>query len=436
MLPIAEPTKKTTPNAQLPGALSVKSLVCCVLVWGLGTAHVASESESSETIRLLSMNDPFARAWSENAEQLEQTLGLRLDARLLGYEETNRALAVNAARSVSAYDLVAVDIVWMGHYGSLGAFLPLDDLLAQREVKADEFIHLAWEGGSYAGIQLAVPIQPHPEILLYRKSVLNTLGEPPPRTTDDVLRLAARITDELPSMSGICWNSSSGAALGQQMLHFAGAFGASIVADGGGFSVSDAAWLAAFEYAEALRLYSPPMIGEMAWDSRIRHFQLGSCGMTYAWGARTALLESDASPIAGDVGYLAAPVADDQDPVTPMGAWLLAIPANIAPSRIEQVADALVALTSSQGAELLLEFGVSALPRSRVEGMDRYPVLPLVMELDRQDQLTIAMRPPVSAFQALSEIIGVEAHAALFGALDVAEALSRIEKRISRLSAD
>ena len=385
----------------------------------------------SAPVRILSMHDPFARAWADNPELVVERLGLELDVTLLDYESSNRAISVNAARRVSSYDLVAIDVVWMGHYGGLSALLPLDRLLQARGVSSSDFISLAWDAGRVNDLQLAVPVQPHPEVLLYRPSVLEALGAAPPATTEEVLELARRITEEVPDMYGICWNAASGSALGQQMLHFAGAFGGSVLADDGRFSVSGDAWRSAFAYARALVAFSPPMIRNMAWDLRIEQFRRESCGMTYAWGARTAVLEEDASPVAGDVGYVAAPIGPGQSPATPMGAWMLAIPANLSLDRVAAAADALFHLTSQQGAELLLDLGVSALPRPIQDDQQRYPVLSLVRSLDAAGELTTNMRPSVPAFQALSEVIGVETYAALFGKSTDEQALKRIQQRLN-----
>ncbi len=404
-------------------------LLC--LICGLLSSGLIMAAGEAAPVRVLSMHDPFARAWADHTDLVADRLGLALDVTLLDYESSNRAIAVNAARRVSAYDLVAIDVVWMGHYGGLNALMPLDNLLQARGVDASDFIGLAWEDGRIDGLQVAVPIQPHPEVLLYRRSVLEALGAAPPTTTEEVLELASRITEEVPGMRGICWNAASGSALGQQMLHFAGAFGGRVLTDDGRFSVSDPAWRDAFAYARALVALSPALIREMAWDTRIEQFRRGSCGMTYAWGARTAALEQDTSPIAGDVGYLAAPVGQGQAPATPMGAWMLAIPANLAADRVTVAADALFHLTSQHGAELLLDLGVSALPRPLQDDQQRYPVLELVRRLDAAGELTTEMRPAVPAFQALSEVIGVEAHAALFGNNSNDQALERIQHRLN-----
>ncbi|MBK8158381.1 MAG: extracellular solute-binding protein [Rhodospirillaceae bacterium] len=384
-------------------------------------------------ILLLSMKDPFARAYSQNREKVHDTLGVNLNVELLDYESVNRALAVNSLRKQSDYDLVAVDIVWVSDYASHGALLPLQLLVSDHRVDGSDFIDLAWEGGQFDGKQFALPIQPHPEVLIYRLSVLRRLNLKPPKTTDDVIEIARRVEEEIPNMHGICWNAASGAALGQQMLHFAAAFGAPVLRPDGSFTVSDPGWVKAFEYAKTLATLSPPQISEMAWDVRMAHFGMGSCAMTYAWGAAIAGLEEVGSTIAGDIGYAAAPHAPGYSPVTPLGSWLLAIPANLAPDRIPAALDALLRLTSADGARLLLELGVSASPRrSQTLGASRsYSILKLVDELDHSGELATWMRPAVQGFQGLSEIIGVEAHAALFDGVPVSTALARINGRVN-----
>jgi multiple sugar transport system substrate-binding protein len=393
-------------------------------------------ANAGQPIRVLAMQDPFARVLSDQVEQAQAALGLNLDITLADYADSKRAIGINGARRRSAYDIIAIDAVWMGDLASQGILLELSDIAQIRDLDVASFISSAWESGQFAGEQLAIPIQPHPEVLIYRRSVLEALDETPPLTTEELVQVARRISAEIPNMDGICWNAASGAALGQQMLHFAGAFGFSVSPGQSRFSVTDAAWREAFEFAQSLVQVSPPMAQDMAWDRRIDLFRRGACGISYAWGARTARLESENSAIAGDIGYAAAPYGATHQPVTPLGVWLLSIPANLEPERIPVAVDALVSLTSPKAARFLLENGVSAVPRHLEGGADAFPVIGLVYQLNQLDQLSASMRPALPQFQHVSEIIGVEAHRALFGSASIDDAIMAIDRRLNRLWAD
>lgn len=407
-------------------------------IFSMPSLAVESELERVEdrTVRVLSVRDPFARAWADNLDAVHERLGVRLEITLHDYEPANRAVAINAVRQKSSYDLIAVDSVWVGHYAALGVLTPFVGLYADgHKPDYSHFSAFGLESGKYAGELYALPVQPHPEVLVFRKSLLEALGESPPSTTDELVRLARRIETEVPGVSGICWNGARGAALGQQILHFAGAFGGRLSKGPDQLEMPRDAWTSALSFARDLVAASPPEIRDLAWDSRVAAFMSGKCGMSYVWGARTAMLEASNSPVAGDVGYVAAPVAPGVAPVTPVGAWLLAIPSNLDPGRMRLALEALSVLTSAESARLLIELGVSASARRDACCDPRFPVLALVSRLDELGQLTNEMRPSMREFQVLSEIIGIEAHAALFGSTPVESAFDRIHARIMDLMA-
>src|SRR5918996_99315 len=74
-------------------------------------------------------------------------------------------------------------------------------------------------------IQNAFPIQPHPEILAYRKDLFEEAGLEAPETTDDVLAAAKKLHGSKDGLSGICWHAARGTPLGQTFIQVEGSFG-------------------------------------------------------------------------------------------------------------------------------------------------------------------------------------------------------------------
>ena len=385
-----------------------------------------------ERLRFLSMADPFAVALNENAAAAKITFGFELSSTLLGYEPTRRAIVANSQRSVSAFDLIAVDILWMPELTRAGVLSPISDDV-EKPLEAGHFFIDAWRGGVVDGELFAIPIQPHAEILFFRQDWFADAQLEPPRTTEDVLAAAKRLTERRGEGGGVCWNGASGAALGQQMLHFAAAHGASILEDDGGIGVSHPGWRQAFDYAAALTAVSPSTINALSWDSRIAQFRLGGCAMTYGWTARAADLHGGGGGKA--IGFVGAPNAPGKRRVTPLGVWSLAIPSNLAPERRAAAVRALKELTSLEATSFFFAAGVSAAPRRlAAESYAAAPDVALAVEkLAAAGELATWMRPPAPKLHEATEIIGVEAHAALFRNRSIDQALQRIQARLAQL---
>ena len=418
-------------NRWLKPSIIYISWIMLVCAW-IGDGPAAPQEKS---VRLLSMQDPFANAIATAKEDLEALVGSAIDLELTNYSTSRRLIFLNAQRQRSHYDIIAVDAAWMGELGKAGLLRDLTDWIERRQFDVADFLEVAWKSGQYQGQQLGIPIQTHPEILFYRKDLFKQAGLSPPRTIEDVLTAARRMHNTQPGLSGICWNAAPGTALGQTMLHFMAAFGQAPFNARWVPQLDSAKTIAAGQYAKQLMHYSPPNILTMAWDERIQHFGQGGCAMTYGSTARSAMLEAEGNNITrGKVGYAPAPYASGASPVTPVRAWLLAIPENIAPEREAIAFQAIERLVSPKALEIYIHHGTSTSPRYSVlwapHNVAHYPILRSVERMNRAGLLQWWMRPPIPEFQRLTEVLGTEFHKVLADDVPVEEAARRSQKTI------
>jgi len=398
-------------------------------VWSL---HAQDDVLQGETIRMLIIGDVFSLALVDATSELEAATGAEIEIEVVGYDDVRDLTLLNATNAQSEYDIVAVDVVWIGEYGTNDILLPLNNLIDGSDmVNVPDFIEIAFEAGRDGDNQLTLPIQPHPELLWYRNDLFEEAELDTPETTDDVLAAAEALHDPENGLYGICWNGQRGQAFGQTMAHFYGAFGQPLLDEDGLPNLDTEQGIAAAEYAQALMALSPPDILTMAWDQRILRFSQGGCAMTYGWAARTYLVEDEpTSSIAGLVSYTAAPYAEGNVPVTPMGVWSLGIPSNIG-DRQDVAWSFLEWLTSSSTEQLLAEFGNGGMPRYSVlenpDLADRYPAFSTVAELSEAGILDDWMRPAVPQWAALADILGTVYHNMLRGQLTPAEAASQAQ---------
>ncbi|HEX5748375.1 MAG TPA: extracellular solute-binding protein [Archangium sp.] len=431
--------------AAVAGAGVVLALLLSTRATPPPTSSTAADSGGSvlggETVRLLLVGDPFALALQEAAPELEQLAGGRLELEVVGYDDVRRLTLRNAQDQVSAYDIVSFDVVWTGEYGQLGVLLPLETWISQAgaQVEPEDFLDIAYTQSRYHTRQLGLPIQPHPELLWYRKDLLAADGLQPPRTTDELLRVARHYHRPEAGQYGLVWNGQRGQAFGQQMAHFYAAFGQPLLDEQGRPTLDTPRGVAAARFALELLKVSPPDVVNTAWDQRPRRIAQGQAAMTYEWGARAWLVEeAPSSAVAGKIGYAAAPHAPGAAPVTPMGTWSLGIPANIGP-RQELAWRMLRWLTSRQVLKVLAHHGSGGMPRKSLlrdpELIHRYPVFSVVDQLSRAGQLQDWMRPAVPQWPQLAEILGTTYHDMLLGLLPPEQAAAQAQQRAEALFA-
>jgi len=263
-----------------------------------------------KTIRLLYNADPYAYATQKILADLEGASGAKIVLDVQPYDAQHQKILLNSQSAESAYDLVAVDIVWEGEFGAGNVLAPLDDYIAASNIDLKDFPEAMLIGAQYEGKQMGLPLQPHPEILWYRKDLFEAKGIKPPETTDELLAAAKAFHDPDNGFYGIGWNGARGQALGQQMAHFYSAFGqrpfdADMMPT---LDTPDA--LRAANYALELMKYSPPDILNMAWDERARLYASGKTPMIYEWAARAFMIEDP--EILANTGFIPSPHAADK----------------------------------------------------------------------------------------------------------------------------
>ena len=417
--------------------------------WGIPICSLANDAQtplatagqrdfSGKTFRMLVVGDPFANALNVAHAELSKRSGARIKIEVAGYSDVRRLILLNAKDAQSAYDVVSFDVVWLGEFAKAKVFSPLQ-LKRAPGLQPDDFLSLSMKQSQAGADQLGLPIQPHPELLWLRKDLFAQAGLAAPVTTDDLLKVARKLTRPNSRQYGLCWNGQRGQALGQQMAHFYGAFGQPLLDANGRPALDTARGLAAARFAKSLLAVSPPDVLAMAWDQRTRAFAKGTCAMTYEWAARSYLAEQDAaSRVAGKVAYLPAPHAAGEPSATPLGTWSLGVPANLG-ARHADAEQFLFWLSEPQQQHLLAQNGNGGMPRMALLGdkqlISTYPAFPVVAQLSRANALSDSMRPAVPQWADLAELMGSVFHDMLSGNLTPEAATALAQTRAMQLFA-
>ena len=404
-------------------------------------------------LRILAHADPTFMAMDALKRRFEHVLGITIETRALSIDRLRAEALRNRLTKQSRYDLIAVDLPWVGEFATNQVLLPLDDLIAGSGMDRSDFYAAGWNGARFRGRQYGIPIQTTPELLLYRTDLFAEAGLAPPRTAEQVLQAARRLHQPARGLRGIAWNAARGTPMGHTFLMVMGAFGRPVLdlaRTSDGFDagtlhgerlrpmIATEEGLQTAEYLQALLACSPLTILNMAWYERIAAYTRGEVAMAYGYTLLAPYFEyATESPAHGRTGFLPHPIGPHGRPIAPIGGYLMGIPRNIAPNRLEPTWQALEFLTSPEAEKLYILNGSLVNPRASVaadpEVRGLSPIIAEVDALARAGLLQFWPRPPVPEIAEIITICGEEMHDMARGLKSAEVALMAAQNRADAL---
>ncbi|MDI3338815.1 extracellular solute-binding protein [Defluviimonas aestuarii] len=400
-------------------------------------------------LRILVHGDPTFMVMENLKRQFEQVIGTKINQRAFSIDRLHEEALRNADRRISRYDIIAVDLPWIGEFAEKGLLLPLNDLFDVNRLDPGDFHTAGWKATHWGGKPYGVPSQTTPELLFYRKDWFAEAGLEPPATTSAVLEAARVLHDPAHGRYGVAWNAARGTALGHQFMMACADFGQPVLnldPIAGGYDADVAGRrdlvptidtpraLEAAEYLKALLEFSPPDILSMSWYERIRPYAAGKIAMAYGYTLLAPYFELDpSSPAHSQTGYLPHPAGPHGQAVAPVGGYVLAIPSNLPEDRRAATAEALIAFTSPEAQKLYIQNGSRTAPRYSVGADPDVRRLSTIFEavdaMSWRDELQFWPRPPVPQISEIIHICGQEMHDMLRGIVSPREALRNAQSR-------
>lgn len=404
-------------------------------------------------IKVLVHGDPTFMVMDNLKRQFEQVVGTQIHQRAFSIDRLREEALRNAGRINSQYDIIAVDLPWIGGFAEDNVLMPLDEAMDIARLDPADFHTAGWRGAHWGGRPYAVPAQTTPELLFYRKDLFAKAGLTPPSTTDELLSAAQTLHDPRRGRYGIAWNAAKGTALGHTVLMTMADFGQPILnlpKNAGGFDTDDLAarnyhptidterGLQAAEFLLKLMEFSPPDILTMSWYERVRPYASGKIAMAYGYTLLAPYFELDeTSPACGQTGYLPHPTAPGCNPIAPVGGYVMGIPANLPRERVRAAVEALLVFTSPEAQKLYVQNGSCTIPRYSV-GADPEvrrisPIFEAVDAMSWRDELQFWPRPPVPEISDIIQICGEEFHDMLRRIVSPQDALRAAQERADAL---
>ncbi len=404
-------------------------------------------------IRVLVHGDPTFMVMDKLKRQFELVIGTNITQRAFSIDRLREEALRNAARDTSLYDILAVDLPWIGEFASKSVLFPLDQVMELDQLDPADFHTSGWKAVHWGGRAYGVPAQTTPEMLFFRRDLFAEAGLEPPKTTDQLLDAAKALHNPARGRYGFAWNAARGTALGHTVLMALADFGQPVLdlpTIVGGFDtdtlatrsfrpvIDTDAGLRAAEFLLELLRYSPPNILSMSWYERVRAYAAGNIAMAYGYTLLAPYFEQDkTSPAYRQTGYLPHPAGPNARNIAPVGGFVLGIPANLAPDRIPAAVEALTTFTSPEAQKLYVQNGSRTNARYSVcadpEVRSISTIFEAMDEMSWRDELQFWPRPPVPEISGITQILGEEFHDMLRGITTPREALRTAQTRADAL---
>ena len=413
---------------------------------------VQKRAETQTELRFLLNNDNYFSAMRNMWADFRNNLASRKSFDLLPLPDLYQTALENRANKVSNYDVIAINMPWLGEFVEKDIVRPIDALIQKTGINPLDFHPSIWSTARWDGRDYGVPGYCTIEILAARKDLFAEAGLEFPRNFDEVISAGRRFHSPSHGMYGAVWDGARGMPIASSFMFFLGACGQPTISlrrtrsaftlEGVDLeqlhcTILSEAGFAALDFMRRLIEISPPDILDMAWDRTLDVFMKGKASLGYFWTMRAARFEYDVhSVVKRRVEYLPQPSGPGGTRASPIGGFLFCLPSNLPEERVELAADAIAWMASREAMKAHVKNGFPIAPRFSVsadpEAAASSPIVRFVDQLAKKNLLQTWQRPNIPQYTAIERILGEEIHNALSALKSDKQALGDAAKQIDQ----
>jgi multiple sugar transport system substrate-binding protein len=372
--------------------------------------------------------DPGAlRALIGEFERAHPGVAVREETLPAGSDEQHQFYAINLQARSRAFDVLALDIIWVAGFARAGWLSELGTL------QPGAFFDGPAEAVTWQGKAFALPWFVDAGLLYYRRDLLERHGLGPPETWHDLVEVARELAGRAPGMHGFVWQGKQYEGLVCNALEYLHSNGGAVLAHGR--VVLDSA-----QNREALALMADlvhryrvtPASVTTATEEPSRHlFGQGRALLLRNWPYAWRLFQDPSSRVYGRVGVAELPRFPGGHSAPTLGGWQLAV--NAASSR-QAEAKALVNFLTGEEAQkrLAVAYGFQPARTALYRDAELVTAQPFVGQLAR---VFAAARPrPVTPqYVRVSQALQSAFSGAVSGLEAPQAALARAQQRIEEI---
>jgi multiple sugar transport system substrate-binding protein len=336
----------------------------------------------------------------------------------------------------TSIDILNIDIIWPPEFGASQWLEPLDGYFTKEEL--GKFLPGPIQGNTYNGKLYGMPYYTDAGLLYYRKDILDEAGVKPPKTLDELNKLAKSLKGKGGTEHGIVYQANQYEGLVCNILEYFWGNGGDVL------GVDNKVVIDSPNNEEALKLFAnltqsdvvPKGITTYIEADSLAVFTEGKSVFMRNWPYAWAASQGEGSKIKGKVGIVPVPMGPSgKNPSATLGGWNLGINVNISKEKKEAAAKFLKFMTSEEAQKFLaINGGRIPILKDLFKNADVLKVNPHFESL--YDVFINAKPRPVSPiYPQISDVMQIQVHKAITGAQPVDQSLKNMQKDITDLIA-
>lgn len=317
-------------------AIVVALLFIGAAAWATGTGESKSAATgSAQSITVFMAVHHYTTGLKDMIPDFEKATGIKVTLNELPEEEFFKKTTIELSSGKPSFDVFFLNQGFVPQYAEGGWLEPLqkyiDDPTLTDKAAYDfaDYPAAALVRPTFKGNLVGIPASVEPQIMFYRKDILQQQGMPVPKTMDELYQTAVKIKANVPGMAGIALRLRRGAGSYWPWLGVVSDFKGQWVDKDGKVYLSSPETIAATEmYIKLIKDGGPDAPLNYGWYECLTSFQQGKSAFLLdanSWIA--AFQDPSKSQVVGKVG--AAPI-----PAGPGGyvqaaggsSWMLGIP--------------------------------------------------------------------------------------------------------------
>lgn len=396
-------------------------LVGLVLVGTVGWSRV----HHPEQVTIL-MPAPFADATAEQVKQFNADHHGRIHLHVTRGPRDTESISDLAISSLllgaPPFDALLVDVTWLPKYVAAGWLQPLDPWFDGDDIAT--LVAGARLGNSVDGTLYRWPFGADVGLLYWRTDLMPE----PPRTPDELMELARRLTDAGKVSEGFVWQGRQYEGLSCDFVEFLSAFGGTWLdpATGTPQLSSDAAHRTARWMQELIGTGASPLaVSNYAEPETLQAFKSGDAALMRNWPYAWSELQSDSSAVQGRVGVTTMVAEPGGSSAATLGSWGFSL---LRGSVHQQAtAEAIRALTSRDAQRQRFEQqGYTPTAAALFDDPELLKVSPVLPRLEQA--LSVAQPRPITPLYAqMSDLLQRQLSAVLTGDQDPEAAMDQLQ---------
>ncbi|NMA23647.1 MAG: sugar ABC transporter substrate-binding protein [Spirochaetales bacterium] len=165
--------------------------ICVVTVFAAGSSEAKATAKQQE-VRILLWDSTYNQKFEpENIKEDFESLypDYKLVIERIEFDSLDKQILLAHATGRD-YDVIQVNHSSVSQFVAGNVLLPLDEYLSKSSIDLSTYAPAAVDVGKVKGVTYGLPFDPDCRILAYNRTILDELGFDPPKTTDDMLKIA------------------------------------------------------------------------------------------------------------------------------------------------------------------------------------------------------------------------------------------------------